>query len=506
MKTFLKKYWKFILAFTVLNFGFMAYEFIYYGIDKTPRMKYVALITFAHAILEFGSIFLYAKMKAKNIKLEKIFACLALILGIFQIAVTPFDAVSDEKVHFLRAFEVSQGHFTATREKKISHYASNVPIEIYNSEYQLQDDHKQYNRMFENLFKNSGETVSIPYDDAASYSPFAYTPQALGLAIGRFLNFSPMICFYLGRLFMLFTFVLICYFALKLMPKYREFMLFVMLLPMTLQQCMAYSVDALLICMSFLLIASIMRAIYGEEKTIKKKLLFTIYFSGIFVVFLKHLAYAPILLLFLLIPSQKFKHKFEKYIHLIVIVGIAYFINGLFLPVTLTKDTFVSTYETTKAETDYYDLTIMSAGTFFGYHPTFLVNSMFGIVLDYGFHDAPVLIYNYIVIIFAIVLIMKNVEKFQQKKFEKLVAWAIPIIIVAMLYYVAYAMWHMFSEDGLTIRGVHGRYFLPFLPIIPFMLHPKKPYLKDKMDVDYVFLFGIFANVAIIITKFLLHF
>ena len=506
MKNFLKKYWKFILAFTLINFGFMAYEFVYYKIVDTPRVKYIPLVILAHLIIELGIVALYAKMKSKNVKLEKIFVVLAFILGLFQIAVTPFNAISDEEVHFSRAYEISKGNFSATREKERSHYDSEMPIEVYNSEYTLQDDHKQYNRMFENLFANSGETIKKPYDESAGYNPLAYFPQVAGLFLGRTLNFSPMICFYLGRIFMLITFVVIGYFALKLMPKYREFMLFIMLLPMTLQQCVGYTADALLISMSFLFIAATFRAIHGEEEKIKKDALAAIYLSGIFVLFIKHLSYFPLLLLFLLIPSSKFKHKFEKYLHLAIIFAAAFFINGLFHPITLTKDTFVATYPTAQPKTDYYEMAIMSAGTFFGVQPVFLINSMFGTTLDYGFHEAPIQFYTYAAVIFAIILVVKNVEKFKQKKYEKLIEWAIPILIVAMLYYVAYAMWHMFSEDKLSIRGVHGRYFLPFLPLIPFMFHPKKPYLKDKLDVDYVFLFGIFANIAIITTKFLLHF
>jgi hypothetical protein len=65
--------------------------------------------------------------------------------------------------------------------------------------------------------------------------------------------------------------------------------------------------------------------------------------------------------------------------------------------------------------------------------------------------------------------------------------------------------WHTYQDKYRALEGVTGRYFIPLTLFIPFMIQPKEAYVKEKLNVDYIFLFSIFFNMAIVFAKIVYH-
>jgi uncharacterized membrane protein len=101
------------------------------------------------------------------------------------------------------------------------------------------------------------------------------------------------------------------------------------------------------------------------------------------------------------------------------------------------------------------------------------------------------------------VMVVRTNEKLEIKKLDKLVYWAIPIITVLAFYYIAAYNWKYFGDDReSSIIGIQGRYFLPLLPLIPLLSYYDKK-KTTPLNVDYVFVFAILSNFAILGSKFL---
>ena len=505
MKDFIKKRYKFILLFLCLNLALLTYNFIFERLDGSNKSNAFIFIVLSQLAVEFILIFLYAFLKKRGVKLEKIFLALIVPLGLLHIFITPLNFVPDEEGHIIRAYEISKGNVTPKTQDFLG-AVGDLPIEVWQSFYYWQDDDAQYDRTFGDILKpESGETEHRQYGNTAGYSPIAYAPQILGLIVGRFLHLPIVLQFYLARIFALLTFAIICYFALKIMPKYKEFLLFIMLLPMSIQQAASFSVDSLLNASIFIFIALTMREIYGKTDKLTRKRLIPIIIFGALAAFIKKFAYLPLTLLFLLIPTEKFKNKKVKILSFFALLLAAYIGNKLFLPVA--SSTIASITSATSAGNNFnlYNFIVISLGTLLGIDPNYLVENAAGLKIGYGYVSTPTQIYIYLTIIFAIVLLIKNVEKYELKKYHRLVFWAIPLIIGALFYYTAFTQWKNFLDENRVVEGVTGRYFIGLLPLLPFMIEPKKPYLKEKLSSDYVFLFAIFINAVVLTSKLLFN-
>lgn len=487
MKEYFKKHWKIILGLLALNIGLFAYNFLYERVDGNSRVKYFPWLLASQIIAEIILALFIGFVSKRKWKIEKIFLALFIPLGILHAVITPLNQVCDEDAHMLRAYEISKGKISPKSEKGIG-VTGDFPVEVWNAMYFWEDDDKQYNRLLENVtLEESGVVENRQYSNAAGYLPISYIPQILGLLTGRVLHLPIVMQFYLARIFSVLFFAIVVYFAIKIVPKYKEFFVFVSLLPMVLTQAASFSADAVLIASSFLFLATVLHEIYrGDEKLSKKNLVIMV-ISGALMSVIKQGAYLPLALLVLLIPTKKFdiRQLCKKYKKPLIFALIAVPIIALCcLPLKFLN---------------------MSFGTIFGTDPFDNLDTIFGSRLVYGHVDAPIKIYPILALVFAVILLVKNVEVLEVKIIEKLIFALAPIIITLAIYYIAYSSWGTFKDDGRVIESVHGRYFLPFLPLIPFIVQPKKPYTSEKVSTETVMLFGVFANFAVLGSKLLFN-
>ena len=99
-------------------------------------------------------------------------------------------------------------------------------------------------------------------------------------------------------------------------------------------------------------------------------------------------------------------------------------------------------------------------------------------------------------------MVLRANEKIKMKQFERIIFYLAPIITIVALYFIACYDWKFFGNNGMQIKGIQGRYLIPFLPLIPLLSYYEKK-KAEPLSVDYVFLFAIFSNLAIIGSKFL---
>jgi len=188
---------------------------------------------------------------------------LAGILAIaFAIIVPPFQ-VPDEHAHFLRAYQISQGHFVGKENFSVPAEIASI-IKRYPET--LGDDHKV---RFANVITEIqgrweiSSMVALPPDDldhkylhwgivgANLYSPIVYLPAGAGIAIGRWVGVSPLGTFYAARLSNVLSFLALLTVAFILAPDYRNLFGALALMPMTLHEAGGVSADAVTIGVAF---------------------------------------------------------------------------------------------------------------------------------------------------------------------------------------------------------------------------------------------------------------
>ena len=153
---------------------------------------------------------------------------------------------------------------------------------------------------------------------------FPYFPQALGIFIGKMFNCSPVILLYIGRIFNLLFSIVLIYLAIRNAPFLKWIFFLLGLMPMTLFLCASLSKDAMIISLSFLLIALFLQFAYDEQKKISTKD-WGILFAVSFLVATTRSIYVILIGMFLLIPVYKIG-SLKKYILVFICLIVTVFL------------------------------------------------------------------------------------------------------------------------------------------------------------------------------------
>ena len=251
---------------------------------------------------------------------EKIYVVLALVFGLSLVFITPPLQTPDEQDHLNRAYQLA--------ELNIFQYESTVPsslIQLFDTFGRLNFNPLQKTNINEIIAQRKVELN--PQARAAIFARsfiFPYFPQALGMFIGKMFNGSPVTLLYMGRIFNLLFAIVLIYFAIRTTPFFKWFFFLLALMPMTLYLCASLSKDAMIISLSFLLIALFLRFAYDQQKKINTKDL-AILFVASFLLATSRSVYAILIGMFLLIPVFKVG-SLKKYILLFMSLIIAIFL------------------------------------------------------------------------------------------------------------------------------------------------------------------------------------
>ena len=138
-------------------------------------------------------------------KPENVFISLSLFFGVLSAILVPQLSVSDENMHYLRAYGISQGRVESgsrcTLPKDVAKRAGSVYEGNFSSDYS-----KPIDRSSLNIDKCSS---------ASGYPPIMHLPQAIGIGIANTIHGSLGITILFGRLFNLIFYSIALYFIIK---------------------------------------------------------------------------------------------------------------------------------------------------------------------------------------------------------------------------------------------------------------------------------------------------
>lgn len=274
----------------------------------------IGIITYLLVII-LGTIyyFLFKNCEKNKIKLEIVFLSIALPIGLLYCFVTPFGKVPDEITHCTKALDISYGHFISKANSK-GEAELNFSKNLDNI-FSL--DNKTYEDYVDSIkLDNRNEEMIYKFSNMALYSPICHLSQAFGIFLTRNLGASLIIQLYAGRIVNLLVALFLIYFAVKYIPFNKILVIFITLLPISMQEISSFSSDALTIAMSLFYVSYILYLRFTNNvKELGRKEWFILIFSSL-VISMSKIVYLPFCLLMFLIPESKLKSRKDKILKL----------------------------------------------------------------------------------------------------------------------------------------------------------------------------------------------
>jgi uncharacterized membrane protein len=283
---------------------------------------------------------------------------LMLVSGLFYCFVVPPFQTPDEFNHNYKIHHLVQGHFFPEIDTPSVSLGGFVPKSLVDiSEHYKKMVFEPRNKLsFDTLKKhlaiplNHDEQVFVSFPNTARYAFMSYIALIPVVYIADKMSINPMITLYIGRLINFLVWFGLIVIGYRLLPIFKDFYLFLCLLPNTLSIHASMSADNINNGLLFILIALFLDFKFSEKIISPTKLVF----FGIItlIVAWNKIIYFPLLFLLFLVP----KNYFEK-----VKSRNAYIFTVLFGVMTIilmwnkTVDKFIYPFEDTY-KTTYHNL------------------------------------------------------------------------------------------------------------------------------------------------------
>lgn len=509
MKKILKEnfaYISFCIIIMIVNLFYINNIFL-----NTEKLCNIGSILIAQIIVFILEIIFCTLIKVfikKNFSLEKIFLMVAIPLGLIYLISIPMGENPDEYAHFSRVYEITQGKLITSLNEN-NDAGAEIPIEMV--ENAVNGKTENYSEILELIKKpNSNQTIFHGFYNTALYNFVSYLFIIIGVFFGKILNIPVILVGYIGRLFNLIAWITLMYFTIKITPFLKKFILFIALIPITIAEATAITADAFTFAMSSFYICYILHLIYTRKDKINWKDNLILTLSAIIISLCK-IIYLPLCLLLLLIPNEKYDSKKKKYTTNIAIILASIIANLIWLKIAsrfLVKlNPGVNSAEQLKFILSNPFNFLQVIFNSISYHIEEYTFSLFGRSVA-GTGTTSVL-YIFACICIFVSFILKQKETIPSY-FFKVLTILVVLAITGLMFCSLYLQWTPVGKE--TIDGVQGRYFLPYIILIPlaFLKVNKKRensnnsnlVIYENNNIDYIVCFMVFYNIYMLIEIF----
>jgi uncharacterized membrane protein len=271
----------------------------------------------------------FRNLELDSIRPERFFLIIAFVYGLLFLIITPPFQSPDEVAHFYRAYQISEGKLASIQQDdRLGGYIPTSIITCVDAALPIFaniDTKADVDVIIDGLTAplNPEKSKFRDYPNAAVYSPISYLPQSIAIASARILHLPPLLVFYSGRLISLLFWLFCIYLAIKIIPIYKWLFVLLALLPMSIFTNMSMSADVVTNSLAFLLISYYLYLSFSKTAMTRREY---IYALGLALVLTSaKFVYAPLIVLFLLIPTKQFgswKNRITK-------IGILFIFAGL---------------------------------------------------------------------------------------------------------------------------------------------------------------------------------
>lgn len=438
----------------------------YISVRNTAQLNWLRVAFFVLGLSSIGLIIVFRKIIADKVHVG--FAIVAATVGLSMVLVMPLVRVGfDEEAHFRCSFVLSLEKTTienTTLWNMLNAADENHPA-FRSGSY---DEYKAFYRYLnENaLYTDNGvDTFRVTPRNTSGMATFSYIIFAFFMSLARLCKMSFGNIYILGRLVNLIVYVTTMTFAIRKIKKGKILLSVIGLLPTVMFLSSTISYDPFVLSFISLGMAYLLNAVMDEEKITVKDFILGCLFLGIGCT--AKAIYAPLFLVGLMIPADRFKDKKTG-----IIMKTGFVICFLVLMATAMLPTMLGqdSGDSRGGNTSHISQLGCMTGNLFGYFglmmysiiSRFITYSVGPIAIDtmYFFGTGKCIVV--LDIILTAVVLTLGEDGFRFKKKQKAAFAGIIFIIVALIWTSLYMA---FTEVGVasSINGVQGRYFIPLL-------------------------------------------
>lgn len=409
----------------------------------------------------------FSSIKLEKIKKENLYIIIGGIMGLLMIFFLPPFQAPDEADHFYKAWLIASGYPMCTNHDQIPKSAFELPKKVGLIKIDgVKDKRVSYARIKSQLFAKFDDEKIATDGIICAAMPLGYAPQVLGLTTGKILHLSPLLGFYLARVFNLFLALFIVYWAIRILPFGKIIFFLIGLLPMTIQQFASLSYDALHISLIFLFIAYVLKLASERNKEITKKEIIPLLIISLFGFNVK-MGYFGLAFLVFLLPKSKFENSKKYWLFSIgfLLANVATFL--------VLKTFFVDSATTVlREEINFGDQLKSVIGHPFGFLLIVIetVYNKFSFFLESflgkpGWLKDSLSPFLYLFMLFGLIVLIKNEdEEVSMTKNQRWIMGGVFLLNILAVFLSMYLVWTKVGDDKVV--GVQGRYFLSIFPLL----------------------------------------
>lgn len=487
--------------------------YIYYGI--------VLLFMVAFLIVTYLTLYI------KHICIEKNFIIYATMLGILFMFIIPpftnFDDVTHYASNYKYANIILNDGIVEESDEELTNMGygktgnvlkmreGDLPISYVGNYETSSPTVQSYKAIIHNLFSTDHSKADTLVEYANAGLPYQSIPIWSGMVIARIIGLGQIPMIMLCRILSLVVYIIIMYFAIRIIPFGKLIVFIIALLPMSLSLVVSFSYDTFYIEIATLLIALTLKMAYSSSMISAKQII------GVFILIallVPHkLVYTPLALLPIIIPKEKLAVKnrdkllCRKTIFLVGIFFVTLLSLGIYFYFCLLnpfmgRETY-SEYGIGPWNNKVYTAQILLSNIIEAirlYADSLIYNLGYTILHSFSWiqhYNIPLTF----MLTFAVIAIFIS---FSDRNFglqtirAKHICICVGIAFCSFSLCIAAAM-QWTTLDNLVVMGLHGRYFIPIYPLAFILVRQFNKVKVSKNSYKYlIFAFNIVSVLLLI--------
>lgn len=517
--------------------------------DYFLSKSYIILSVAALLLLLVSGIYL----NITKFSIVKIYPIVMLIFGLGYMYVFPAMSAPDEIAHFISAYKISNkmlGKQATVKDGHVIIRAGDLWLEDVDGEYTFDKTKSEEENVLIPEEGSHGKIISSKleetsykvfygegnirgtdnyisfggkdYEKAQSLHapvntiPSVYFLPATGITLARIMGLNSIYLVLFGRTANLILFILFGTLGIYFMPKFKEFIFLVSLLPTTIELAASYSYDAVMISSMIFFVSYVFYLAHEKKEFDIKDLVIVSLIAGL--VLPCKMVYFPMLLLLFSIPLYKFKFRGKvdgkikkENIAFFLASAVVVLLSWVFAMYLVNRATVVGYSTSTTSSLEWAGEESYTIGYLLHnklkavklFYNTLLLQleyyhkTMFGAYLGHADDVVGIPYIGFLVLNIGMIFSVFGEAKEKQLLVKERVLTGISIFFVVFLVLLSMLIaWTPISSE--FIEGVSGRYFIPVLLPLLMIFRNNKIVIKDETKRNIIFLFILINAISLL--------
>jgi Predicted membrane protein len=517
--------------------------------DYFLSKSYIILSVAALLLLLLSGIYL----NFTKFSIVKIYPVVMLIFGLGYMYVFPAMSAPDEIAHFISAYKISNkmlGKQATVKDGHVIIRAQDLWIEDVDGEYTFDKSKSEEEKVLIPEEGSHGKIISSKLEETSykvfyaegnirgadnyiSFSgqnyekaqslhapvntiPSVYFLPATGITVARIMGLNSIYLVLFGRTANLILFILLGTLGIYFLPRFKEFIFLVSLLPTTIELAASYSYDAVMISSMIFFVSYVFYLAHEKKDFDIKDLVIVSLIAGL--VLPCKMVYFPMLLLLFSIPLYKFKFRGKvdgkikkENIAFFLASAVVVLLSWVFAMYLVNRATVVGYSTSTTSSLEWAGEESYTIGYLLHnklkavklFYNTLLLQleyyhkTMFGAYLGHADDVVGIPYIGFLVLNIGMIFSVFGEAKEKQLLVKERVLTGISIFFVVFLVLLSMLIaWTPISSE--FIEGVSGRYFIPVLLPMLMIFRNNKIVIKDETKRNIIFLFILINAISLL--------